>query len=601
MITPDDIRWLPPTAAKVDGKHCPVCGRDSGHTPLLTVPSLTPSAIVLTLLRCGGCVSVFYDPPDIRDFSDLGQDREDFWRIYAESFCGVWEMIWPILATGAPTGKTLLDVGCGMGFALDFWRSAKGGEAVGVEVSEYGAVGSELLEVTIHKEPLQECTPLAGRRFDVVYASEVIEHVPDPTAFAAMLAGRVKDSGVLVMTTPCAAFVVPLNHSTTLLAALAPGFHGFLISPEAFGDIARKAGFAHVDVRVFGERQILWASHVPRTINHDSAELRGPYFDYLTARLASNEVSSSLWQGLAYRCVRDLAGTGRFAEAKSLATRLMLALEQRYGSIIARPAEIAAQLSRCESLTEAGEVAPYFIPCLYYHLGNIAQNADGNRRRALEMLSGSVEVTLACVRLGLIFYLEAISLLWPARVAAAILHLAGTSASAGTRILARLADEGRTLSATNGYAIASTYYIESTLMSVCEGLSMRGQTVEADAVFDSYLRYVEYHYGSPVLTESGIDEALRRSSVPLPREPLYALWFEGQRSQRISPIGSAASAPHAQLAAVVRLGETFAGDPRIGTLAPDLASRARKMLGMPTAATGRVVLDFSYKFRPPAS
>jgi 2-polyprenyl-3-methyl-5-hydroxy-6-metoxy-1,4-benzoquinol methylase len=66
-----------------------------------------------------------------------------------------------------------------------------------------------------------------GRRFDVVYASEVIEHVPDPAAFAALLAARVADDGVLVLTTPSADYIEPGTAFAHTTAALAPGFHGF--------------------------------------------------------------------------------------------------------------------------------------------------------------------------------------------------------------------------------------------------------------------------------------------------------------------------------------------------------------------------------------
>src|SRR5690349_4147011 len=222
-ITPDDIRWLPVGETPVGGKRCPVCGTENGHAAVLDVPSMLPHATILRLFRCGGCSSLIYDPPDIADFSDLAGDQDTFWRFYVEVGGGVWETIWPILA--AARRGSLLDVGCGFGFALDFWQRAGRGEAVGLELANYGRRGAAMLGVTIHGELLQHCTALAGRRFDVVYASEVIEHVPDPRAFATLLAPWVSDDGVLIMTTPAASFIAPENRSTTMLAALAPGFH----------------------------------------------------------------------------------------------------------------------------------------------------------------------------------------------------------------------------------------------------------------------------------------------------------------------------------------------------------------------------------------
>ena len=97
--------------------------------------------------------------------------------------------------------------------------------------------------MTIYAEMLQDCKTLAGRRFDVVCKrSEVIEHVPDPSAFVALLSRWVSDDGVLIMTTPAASFIGRENQSTTLLAALAPGFHGFLLSSGAFEETAPPCG-----------------------------------------------------------------------------------------------------------------------------------------------------------------------------------------------------------------------------------------------------------------------------------------------------------------------------------------------------------------------
>jgi hypothetical protein len=133
-VTPDDIEFLGPDVPLRAGRVCPVCGSRDPARPVLGVRSLADPSLPLTLLRCASCESLFYDPPDIRDFSDLDQKREDFWRFYVEAGGGIWETIWPIL-TVRDRGR-LLDVGCGFGFALDFWQRTGRGEAIGVELAD---------------------------------------------------------------------------------------------------------------------------------------------------------------------------------------------------------------------------------------------------------------------------------------------------------------------------------------------------------------------------------------------------------------------------------------------------------------------------------
>ena len=191
-----------------------------------------------------------------------------------------------------------------------------------------------------------------GQRFDVGFASEVIEHVPDPVAFVALLAARVADDGVLVLTTPCADYIEPAQHSPTLLAALAPGFHGFLLSRQAFGDIARKCGLLYVDVRVFGERQMLWASRRPLCVEPKHPAMVGAYLDYLARRTSTPEPSSPVWQGFSYRRLKDLLNAGRVPEAKSVGVTLLAALEANYGSEIGDPEATLARLKTCITLRE---------------------------------------------------------------------------------------------------------------------------------------------------------------------------------------------------------------------------------------------------------
>ncbi|HYQ99143.1 MAG TPA: class I SAM-dependent methyltransferase, partial [Casimicrobiaceae bacterium] len=460
-ITPAGIRWLDDDEHRV--LRCAGCGVTGPQRPLLTVPSMAPPNTLLTLARCPRCGTCNYDPPGIADFADIGQARDDFWRFYVEVGGGVWETIWPVRAERTPGRRTLLDVGCGFGFAVDFWRRSVGGEAVGVELADYGQIGARALDVTVYDQLLQDCAPLAGRTFDVVYASEVIEHVPDPRAFVALLARYVAPAGVLVLTTPAAEYVTPASHLPTVHAALAPGFHGFLLSAQAFADTARRSGFAHVDARVFGERQMLWASRAPLDVDPSPVPMLPEIHSYLEGRLAILDPPSPVWQGLAYRYVKELVNSARFDEAKAIAARLVRAIEGTYGSAITDPAAVVARLERCSELAEAGRVMPYFLPNLYFFLGALAQHADRDAARANDFYAGSVASTLELARFGSVFILEALSLLWEARARIAELALAQGDLAGGAALFARLAREGGECTEDNGFAQASQDLLEATI------------------------------------------------------------------------------------------------------------------------------------------
>jgi len=522
----DDLVWPDAEASRREGVRCPVCGHDGPHAPVVGVPSLAPPHQPLTLIRCAGCASGFYDPPGITDFSDLNQDRDDFWRFYVEVGGGVWETIWPVLADVAPGPRTLLDIGCGFGFLVDFWRRQTGAEAVGVELADYGAIGARMLGIEVHRELLQDCAALAGRRFDIVYASEVIEHVPEPRAFVALLAPFVADDGVLVLTTPSMEYVTRANASPTLLAALAPGFHGFLLSPRAFEDAARAAGFAHVDVRIFGERQMLWAARTPRELDLTPERMRPPYFAYLEQSLQRHDPASPLWQGYAYRCIRDLVNLGRAAEAGAQADALLVALAAAYGPDIADPVAMGTRIRGCATLVEFGRVAPYFLPSLYFALGGIAQHRR-DLSAARRFYKGARDIGVECGRFGAIFFLEASSLVWPARINDANLALAQGDLADAAAAYAGLAREGMRCDAAGGYARASRGYIEGTVPRGCEALALAGAWDHAREVFTAYRDYLAAAFPGPdPAARATLEAALAAGGqAERPLDPVFPFLF----------------------------------------------------------------------------
>ena len=99
-------------------------------------------------------------------------------------------------------GKRLLDVGSNIGCLVEAGRRI-GLDSVGVEINRtlIDFARETYPACRFLAAPIEEA-PLDGARFDGVYCSEVIEHVPDQDRFVAALAAVMGRGGVLYLTTP---------------------------------------------------------------------------------------------------------------------------------------------------------------------------------------------------------------------------------------------------------------------------------------------------------------------------------------------------------------------------------------------------------------
>ena len=99
------------------------------------------------------------------------------------------------------SGRRFLDVGCNIGCAVEAARW-NGFTATGIDLTPYA------LRIARERFPnnrfLQGTIDVleGGSMFDLIYCTEVLEHVPDPRGFLHSLVGRVARGGVLFLTTP---------------------------------------------------------------------------------------------------------------------------------------------------------------------------------------------------------------------------------------------------------------------------------------------------------------------------------------------------------------------------------------------------------------
>jgi len=119
-------------------------------------------------------------------------------------------------------GRRFLYVGCNYGFsvkaALDLGLDARGIDIDATAVAESrSAFGSSLFEVASVEEYATR-----GKKVDILYTSEVIEHVPDPGSFVCAIAKILETDGILYLITPDAGHWNRPRDFTTWEAVIPP-------------------------------------------------------------------------------------------------------------------------------------------------------------------------------------------------------------------------------------------------------------------------------------------------------------------------------------------------------------------------------------------
>ena len=102
---------------------------------------------------------------------------------------------------GVIGGGSWLDIGCGSGYLLRRVQDADF-HALGIEPGGWGQIAAAHKNVNITQGFLTPNT--FGRHFDVISATDVVEHLPDPVNFLKLMASYLEHHGYIVIAIPFA-------------------------------------------------------------------------------------------------------------------------------------------------------------------------------------------------------------------------------------------------------------------------------------------------------------------------------------------------------------------------------------------------------------
>jgi SAM-dependent methyltransferase len=188
----------------------------------------------------------------------MKQYYEDLWeRLPAELSPPDFGVRCAFMLDGVRAGDAVLDLGCGAG---EFTRelSRAGAVPVGVEVAEAALRRARAAapELDFRLAPIDEPLPLDDASFDVVWASEVIEHVSDTAMWLSEVRRVLVPGGRLLLSTPSHGRLrVALRGIEPFSEPL--GDHLHLYTRSSLSNVLGEFGFGQISIRAVGGPPLL--------------------------------------------------------------------------------------------------------------------------------------------------------------------------------------------------------------------------------------------------------------------------------------------------------------------------------------------------------
>ncbi|MCB1620630.1 MAG: class I SAM-dependent methyltransferase, partial [Thiothrix sp.] len=265
--------------------------------------------------------------------------------------------------------KTVMEVGCNVGITLDYcktnWNLEK---VIGIEPSAYGLLGKQLLDLEIYHEFLENLPEIRGTAFDLIFATEVLEHVPTPLDFIRLLRGHLKPQGILLLTTPRSGFLEPSAPTGELYAALSPGSHYFLLSENKLRELAFEAGFQFVHIEPFGMTHVaILANTEIRLSNPGNTEIK--LLDYYQKKQENLPTDERLKLGYYLNYAIHLSKTGHHKQLMAdtvLNQSIQVMLSGKYALDLRNLHTSIERITSCISIFDLAKQMPFNLPHYLY-------------------------------------------------------------------------------------------------------------------------------------------------------------------------------------------------------------------------------------------
>jgi len=175
----------------------------------------------------------------------------------------------------------MLDIGFGSAILMQIARK-KGWQVNGLEISAPAIENAQKLGFEVFKGELAEAG-FPDDHFDVVMASEILEHLSEPQKILKEIARILRPGGLLWGTTPsCRGMSYRLMKLGWTVVS--PPEHIQLFSVKGMRVMLEKAGFSNVDLRTYNLDPMEIIQHFRRSANENGDE-----FDRVTSSYQLNE------------------------------------------------------------------------------------------------------------------------------------------------------------------------------------------------------------------------------------------------------------------------------------------------------------------------